>query len=180
MVINYVSCFFLMHIIECWNYSQVQKTFRDLEESNILCPYMSDAIKEISKACRAFEAKESAPPVVGKLISPSWRILLSVKRFQVIAPVINSYGIAHTSVWGHKNLYIEALFFDACYNWEDNTRWDLDPSIYLRKEQISIYNFFLASDFPINSHICNGSDQYVSYRCCEMLFVCLNITVHVS
>ncbi|WMV57267.1 hypothetical protein MTR67_050652 [Solanum verrucosum] len=43
--------------------SEVQNTFRDLEESNILCPYMSDAIKEISKACRAFEAKESAPPV---------------------------------------------------------------------------------------------------------------------
>lgn len=54
--------------MECWNYSQVQNTFRDLEESNILCPYMSDAIKEISKACRAFEAKESAPPVAGMLI----------------------------------------------------------------------------------------------------------------
>ncbi|XP_016514565.2 exocyst complex component SEC5A-like [Nicotiana tabacum] len=43
--------------------SEVQNTFRDLEESNILCPYMNDAIKEISKACQAFEAKESAPPV---------------------------------------------------------------------------------------------------------------------
>ncbi|XP_059287084.1 exocyst complex component SEC5A-like [Lycium ferocissimum] len=43
--------------------SEVQNTFRDLEESNILCPYMSDSIKEISKACHAFEAKESAPPV---------------------------------------------------------------------------------------------------------------------
>ncbi|GAV57050.1 hypothetical protein CFOL_v3_00588 [Cephalotus follicularis] len=42
---------------------KVHNTFRDLEESNILRSYMSDAIKEISKACQAFEAKESAPPV---------------------------------------------------------------------------------------------------------------------
>ncbi|KAI8002366.1 Exocyst complex component SEC5A [Camellia lanceoleosa] len=43
--------------------SKVHNTFRDLEESNILRPYMSDAIKEISRACKAFEAKESAPPI---------------------------------------------------------------------------------------------------------------------
>ncbi|KAK3030351.1 hypothetical protein RJ639_038307 [Escallonia herrerae] len=43
--------------------SKVHSTFNDLEESNILRPYMSDAIEEISKACQAFEAKESAPPV---------------------------------------------------------------------------------------------------------------------
>lgn len=43
--------------------SKVHSTFNDLEESNILCPYMSDAIKDISKACQAFEAKESAPSV---------------------------------------------------------------------------------------------------------------------
>ncbi|XP_016437882.2 exocyst complex component SEC5A-like [Nicotiana tabacum] len=43
--------------------SKVQNAFGDLEESNILCSYMSDAIKEISKACQAFEAKESAPSV---------------------------------------------------------------------------------------------------------------------
>ncbi|KAA8546559.1 hypothetical protein F0562_002702 [Nyssa sinensis] len=43
--------------------SKVHNTFGELEESNILCPYMSDAIKEISKACQAFEAKESAPPI---------------------------------------------------------------------------------------------------------------------
>ncbi|KAK6938280.1 Exocyst complex component EXOC2/Sec5, N-terminal domain, partial [Dillenia turbinata] len=42
---------------------KIQSTFRDLEESNILHPYMSDAIKEISKACQVFEAKESAPPI---------------------------------------------------------------------------------------------------------------------
>ncbi|CAK9134709.1 unnamed protein product [Ilex paraguariensis] len=42
---------------------QVHSTFRDLEESNILCPYMNDAINEMSKACQAFEAKESAPPI---------------------------------------------------------------------------------------------------------------------
>lgn len=44
---------------------QVQNTFRDLEESNILQSYMSDAIKEINKACQAFEVKESAPPIAG-------------------------------------------------------------------------------------------------------------------
>ncbi|KAM7253170.1 hypothetical protein ACFE04_025788 [Oxalis oulophora] len=43
--------------------AKVHQTFRDLEESNSLRSYMSDAIKEISKACLAFEAKESAPPV---------------------------------------------------------------------------------------------------------------------
>lgn len=44
---------------------QVHNTFRDLEESNILQPYMMDAIKEIAKACQAFEVKESAPPIAG-------------------------------------------------------------------------------------------------------------------
>lgn len=46
---------------------QVCNTFRDLEESNILQPYMRDAIIEISKACEAFEAKESAPSIAGIL-----------------------------------------------------------------------------------------------------------------
>ncbi|OVA06363.1 hypothetical protein BVC80_8885g11 [Macleaya cordata] len=41
---------------------KVHNTFRDLEESNILCPFMSDAIKDISRACQAIEGKESAPP----------------------------------------------------------------------------------------------------------------------
>lgn len=44
---------------------KVQNAFRDLEESNILCPYMSTAIKDISKASQAFEAKESAAPSAG-------------------------------------------------------------------------------------------------------------------
>ncbi|XWS24969.1 hypothetical protein CRYUN_Cryun27aG0030500 [Craigia yunnanensis] len=42
---------------------KVLNAFRDLEESNLLQSYMSDSIKEISKACLAFEAKESAPPL---------------------------------------------------------------------------------------------------------------------
>ncbi|KAF8024928.1 hypothetical protein BT93_F1927 [Corymbia citriodora subsp. variegata] len=41
--------------------AKVHNTFRELGESNILQPYMSDAINEISKACRSFEVKESAP-----------------------------------------------------------------------------------------------------------------------
>lgn len=43
---------------------KVLNTFRDFEESNILQPYMTDSIKEISKACQALEAKESAPAVI--------------------------------------------------------------------------------------------------------------------
>ncbi|XP_021809580.1 exocyst complex component SEC5A-like [Prunus avium] len=42
---------------------KVRNTFHDLEESNILQPYMRDAITEISKACEAFQAKESAPSI---------------------------------------------------------------------------------------------------------------------
>ncbi|KVI01640.1 hypothetical protein Ccrd_020082 [Cynara cardunculus var. scolymus] len=42
---------------------QVQNSFHDLEESNVLFPYMSDAIMDISKACQAFEAKEAAPTI---------------------------------------------------------------------------------------------------------------------
>ncbi|MBA0612684.1 hypothetical protein Godav_013261 [Gossypium davidsonii] len=41
---------------------KVLNAFRDLEESS-LQSYMSDAINEISKACVAFEAKESAPSI---------------------------------------------------------------------------------------------------------------------
>ncbi|TYH82862.1 hypothetical protein ES332_D02G090900v1 [Gossypium tomentosum] len=41
---------------------KVLNAFHDLEESS-LQSYMSDAINEISKACVAFEAKESAPPI---------------------------------------------------------------------------------------------------------------------
>lgn len=44
---------------------QVQNTFHELEESNVVCPYMSDALMHISKACQAFEAKESAPTIAG-------------------------------------------------------------------------------------------------------------------
>lgn len=44
---------------------QVTNSFGDLEESNILRSYMSDAIEDISKACLAFEVKEAAPPVAG-------------------------------------------------------------------------------------------------------------------
>ncbi|CAI9116547.1 OLC1v1017724C2 [Oldenlandia corymbosa var. corymbosa] len=43
--------------------SKVLSTFRGLEESNVLCPSIIGSIKEISKACQAFEVKESAPSV---------------------------------------------------------------------------------------------------------------------
>ncbi|ESQ27435.1 hypothetical protein EUTSA_v10018046mg [Eutrema salsugineum] len=40
---------------------KVHSTFCDFDESCILRRFMSDAINEVSKACQAFEAKESAP-----------------------------------------------------------------------------------------------------------------------
>ena len=55
----------LWHVVPNELLVQVHNTFRDLEESNILRSYMSDAIKEIAKACQAFEVKESAPSAAG-------------------------------------------------------------------------------------------------------------------
>ncbi|KAK7270381.1 hypothetical protein RIF29_23471 [Crotalaria pallida] len=47
---------------------KVTNVFRDLEESNVLHSYMSDAIEDISKACVALELKEAAPQIaVGAL-----------------------------------------------------------------------------------------------------------------
>lgn len=42
---------------------KVTNIFGDLEESNILRSYMSDAIEDILKACLAFEVKEAAPSI---------------------------------------------------------------------------------------------------------------------
>ncbi|GAB2209630.1 hypothetical protein Drorol1_Dr00026850 [Drosera rotundifolia] len=42
---------------------KVLNIFQEFEESNILRSYMSDAIKEIARLCRALEIKESAPPL---------------------------------------------------------------------------------------------------------------------
>ncbi|CAO2034994.1 unnamed protein product [Urochloa humidicola] len=47
--------------------TKVQNTFRDFEECNILCPYMSDTIKEIAKACQTLEGKDSSPTAVKML-----------------------------------------------------------------------------------------------------------------
>ncbi|KAJ6817742.1 exocyst complex component SEC5A-like [Iris pallida] len=47
---------------------KVHSTFRSFEESDILQSYMSDAIKEIAKACQALEGKESAPPIAVKML----------------------------------------------------------------------------------------------------------------
>ncbi|XP_071701582.1 exocyst complex component SEC5A-like [Rutidosis leptorrhynchoides] len=43
--------------------SKVQSTFHELEESNVICPYMSDALIHMSKACQVFEVKEAAPTI---------------------------------------------------------------------------------------------------------------------
>ncbi|KAK1427186.1 hypothetical protein QVD17_15869 [Tagetes erecta] len=43
--------------------SKVQNTFLELEDANVICPYMSDAIMDISKACQTFDAKEAAPTI---------------------------------------------------------------------------------------------------------------------
>lgn len=50
---------------------QVTSIFHDLEESNVLRSYMSDAIEDISKACAALELKEAAPPVAGIKLTKS-------------------------------------------------------------------------------------------------------------
>ncbi|XP_073099566.1 exocyst complex component SEC5A isoform X1 [Elaeis guineensis] len=47
---------------------KVLNTFRDFEESNILCPFMSDAIREIAKTCQALEGKESSSPTAVKTL----------------------------------------------------------------------------------------------------------------
>ncbi|CAI9296769.1 unnamed protein product [Lactuca saligna] len=69
--------------------SKVHNTFLDLEESNILRLYMSDAIIDISKAREAFEAKEAAPSVAdlsSKVIKErepyNSRVYNVIKRFQ--------------------------------------------------------------------------------------------------
>ena len=41
--------------------TKVQNAFQELEESNVLRPFMRRAIREISKACSAFEGKDCAP-----------------------------------------------------------------------------------------------------------------------
>ncbi|XP_058087887.1 exocyst complex component SEC5B-like isoform X2 [Magnolia sinica] len=48
--------------------TKVHSTFQDFEQANILCPYMSDAIKEISKSYQAIEGKESAPPSAVRIL----------------------------------------------------------------------------------------------------------------
>ncbi|KAL8171929.1 LOW QUALITY PROTEIN: hypothetical protein V2J09_023733 [Rumex salicifolius] len=53
----------MMHSTISLYEDKVLHTFQDFEESNILRPYMSDAIKDISRACKSLEAKESAPPL---------------------------------------------------------------------------------------------------------------------
>lgn len=45
---------------------KVHNTFRDFEGSNIIYPYMSDAAREIEKACLALEGNESAPSIAVK------------------------------------------------------------------------------------------------------------------
>ncbi|XP_008781410.1 exocyst complex component SEC5A-like isoform X2 [Phoenix dactylifera] len=47
---------------------KVLNTFRDFEESNILRPFMSDAIREIAKTCQSLEGKESAPSTAVKTL----------------------------------------------------------------------------------------------------------------
>lgn len=60
---------------------KVQNTFRDFEELNILGPYMSNAIREIAKACHAFEGKDSAPPTAVKTLS---NLHFEVTKFYIL------------------------------------------------------------------------------------------------
>ena len=59
---------------------QVLGTFRELEEYNILSSHMNDAVKEVSRAGQAFEAKESAPGIAG-MIHPQGTGIMSWFHF---------------------------------------------------------------------------------------------------
>ncbi|KAJ8446043.1 hypothetical protein Cgig2_017545 [Carnegiea gigantea] len=95
---------------------KVLNTFRDFEESNILQPYMTDSIKEISKACQALEAKESAPAVidfelVNCEVKPLYVLGLGFFPFDGVSRVelaVVCYGTYNHLFWMLQALKIEA------------------------------------------------------------------------
>jgi hypothetical protein len=95
---------------------QVQSTFRDFEECNILCPYMSDTIKEIAKACQTLEGKDSSPTAgICLLIRP----FPKSAKFVLYPECVYNYAskiVAHPSFSNDEALRSTALFMDAGNN----------------------------------------------------------------
>ncbi|KAG4910684.1 hypothetical protein JHK87_056800 [Glycine soja] len=64
VIIHYIPAFWKVALsVFSGKFAKVTNIFHDLEESNVLRSYMSEAIEDISKACTALELKEAAPPI---------------------------------------------------------------------------------------------------------------------
>lgn len=139
---------------------QVQNTFQDFEELNILRPYMNDSIMEISKACQAFEA-DSAPSVAGNSILLFW--ISECLPISLTSHLLtNSNCYADASVWDYKSLHTKTLFMDENFNWRASERRIMDPGVCPWKKQVSLHNFFVAASFSFNLSFGNGPNQLVS------------------
>ncbi|KAL0919365.1 hypothetical protein M5K25_011455 [Dendrobium thyrsiflorum] len=79
---------------------KVHNTFREFEESNILRPYMSDAIKEIAKACQALEGKEFSPSIAVKTLRALHFEITKVHVFRLCSWMrVASEEIAKEEMW---------------------------------------------------------------------------------
>lgn len=79
---------------------KVHNTFREFEESNILRPYMSDAIKEIAKACQALEGKEFSPLIAVKTLRVLHFEITKVHVFRLCSWMrVASEEIAKEEMW---------------------------------------------------------------------------------
>ncbi|KAG4998081.1 hypothetical protein JHK84_029103 [Glycine max] len=64
VIIHYIPAFWKVALsVFSGKFAKVTSIFHDLEESNVLQFYMSEAIEDISKACATLELKEAAPPI---------------------------------------------------------------------------------------------------------------------
>ncbi|KAG4919258.1 hypothetical protein JHK85_057539 [Glycine max] len=64
VIIHYIPAFWKVALsVFSGKFAKVTNIFHDLEESNVLRSYMSEAIEDISNACTALELKEAAPPI---------------------------------------------------------------------------------------------------------------------
>ncbi|CAN7041373.1 unnamed protein product, partial [Brassica rapa subsp. trilocularis] len=72
----------------------VNNTFCDFDESCILRPFMSNDIQEVSKACQAFEAKDSVPPQFGMILSVKGEAAKSEDMFAQIEEMLISVRLA--------------------------------------------------------------------------------------
>lgn len=79
---------------------KIHNTFREFEESNILRPYMSDAIKEIAKACQALEVKEFSPSISVKTLRDLHFEITKMHVFRLCAWMrVSSEEIAKEEAW---------------------------------------------------------------------------------